>query len=72
MSMYLPDLHAPQLCMRLRAMDKTLHTPIVMITSESDQDAFLNDLVTGATEGFHSNETSQCLKFIWIIYKVGT
>lgn len=59
MSMYLPDLNAPQLCMRFRAMDKTLHTPIVMITSESDQHAFQHALVAGATEVFHKSELAQ-------------
>ena len=59
MSMYLPDINAPQLCMRFRAMDNTLHTPIVMITAQEDKNAFQNALVAGATEVFHKNELSQ-------------
>lgn len=59
MSMYLPDLDAPQLCMRFRAMEKTVQTPIVMITAESDQNAFQKALVAGATEVYHKNELSQ-------------
>ena len=59
MSMHLLDLNAPQLCMRFRAMDKTLHTPIVMLTSTDDDNIFQDALVAGATEIFHKNEISQ-------------
>jgi len=58
-SMHLLDLNAPQLCMRFRAMDKTLHTPIVMITSTDDDRTFQDALVAGATEVFSKDEMSQ-------------
>lgn len=59
MSMVLPDTNAPQLCMRFRAMDKTMHTPIIMVTADADQKSVQNALVAGVTEIFDKNELSQ-------------
>lgn len=58
-SMYLSDISAPDLCMRFRTMEETLHKPIIMITAEDDNDAFQKALVAGATEAFHKKELSQ-------------
>lgn len=56
MSMHLPDGDSQELCMRLRAMPGSVHTPIFLITSADTNETMERYITAGVTELFHKQD----------------
>ena len=64
LSMYLDDMDGIQLSREIRKIPRYRHTPIVLLTSESDPELIKQAINAGITDSFSKNKITELVNFI--------
>lgn len=64
LSLFLTDGDGVELSRKIRALPKSVHTPIILFTANVNDDLYAQALSAGVTEVFHKQDVRQLVNFI--------